>query len=82
MKSAELKKLVGAIKKKFKGKVRSEKVDKAGRYRLEVVAPGFGKLTQLQRQDQVWEVVDEVLSREATLDISLILTYSPAELAH
>jgi stress-induced morphogen len=77
----ELKKLVTAIKKKFPGEVRVEKINSKGRVRLEVTSQKFTRMTQLQRQDSVWEVVDHVLSREAILDISLILTHSPAELA-
>jgi hypothetical protein len=37
-------------------------------------------MPHLRRQDQAWKVVDRVLPREATLDVSLILTYDPADL--
>jgi acid stress-induced BolA-like protein IbaG/YrbA len=81
MNPSELKKLVAAIKKKFPGEVRVEKVNSKGRVRLEVISQKFTRMSQLKRQDTVWELVDQVLSREAILDVSLILTHSPAELA-
>jgi stress-induced morphogen len=81
MSESERKKLVASLKKEFRGTVHSEKVGPKGRFRLEVISPKFKKMTQLQRQDAVWDVVNDALSREATLDVSLILTYSPAELA-
>ena len=81
MTGIELKKLTIALHKKFGAEVRHEKVNGKGRYRLEVISPKFTRMAQLRRQDAVWAVVDKVLPREATLDISLILTYSPAELA-
>lgn len=86
MSEGERKKLVALLKKRFEATVRSEKVNSEGRFRLEVISPKFTKMGQLQRQDSVWAVVDEavvdqILSRESVLDISLIITYSPAELA-
>ena len=32
-------------------------------------------------KDDVWEVVDATLPRDATLDVSLILAFAPDELA-
>jgi hypothetical protein len=37
----------------------------------------FDDMPQLRRQDEIWEVVDETLPREATLDISIILAFAP-----
>ncbi len=74
--------LISAIRSRFDGaEVQAEEAGRAGRFRFHVVAPEFRELTQLQRQDAVWQVVDHALSREASLDVSLILTYSPADLA-
>lgn len=80
------KKLVDVLKKQFGGKIHSEEVNSKGRFRLEMVSPKFRKMSQLQRQDAVWAVVDKAvadgtLPREVVLDISLILTYSPADAA-
>jgi acid stress-induced BolA-like protein IbaG/YrbA len=81
MSASDLKKLTASLRKKFGGEVGYERINSKGRYRLEIISPKFAKMTQLQRQDSVWAVVDQVLSRQATLGISMILTYSPAELA-
>jgi stress-induced morphogen len=81
MSENERKKLVASLQKKFAATVRFEKVNSKGRLRFEMVSPKFTKMSQLQRQDSVWAVVDQVLPRSAILDISLILTYSPGELA-
>ena len=76
-----VKQLSEALRQRFNAEVEVERVGEGGRYRFAVIAPRFGKMTQLQRQDAVWEVVDAILPREATLDISLILTYAPRDLA-
>lgn len=71
-----------ALKKRFEAEVEAEQVGPNGRYRFAVVSRQFEKMPRLDRQDRVWDVVDEVLPREATLDISLILAYAPDELEH
>jgi len=68
------------LERRFGAKVDAEQVS-PGRFRLAVVSPQFAQWTPLHRQDEVWKVVDEVVSREQTLDITLILTYAPGELA-
>jgi hypothetical protein len=45
------------------------------------MSPQFERMEQLRRQDLIWDVVDQTLPREATLDISLILAFAPSELA-
>lgn len=77
----ELDGLVAAIKAAFSAEVEIEQVDPKGRYRLGVVSASFEGMTQLQRQDAIWDLVDTKLSREASLDVSLILAYTPSELA-
>jgi acid stress-induced BolA-like protein IbaG/YrbA len=82
MTSAHVNKLTRELEKQFDAKVEAEKIGPKGRYRFAVVSPKFKKMTQLKRQDAIWAVVDKVLSRDATLDISLILAYAPEELEH
>ena len=72
--------MVGALSKKFEAKVGAELVGRPGRYRFTVVSQKFAKMTQLARQDAIWKIVDETLSREASLDVSLILAYAPEDL--
>lgn len=71
--------LKAALEKAFEAEVEAEKVaDK--RYRFSVVSPKFAKMSQLKRQDAVWNEVDKVLSKEDALGVSLILAYAPEEL--
>ena len=79
MKDRDVRRLKEELQKKFKAEVEVEKISK-GRFRLSVVSPMFKRMGQMTRQDRVWELVDEVLSRDATLDVSLILTFAPNEL--
>lgn len=73
--------ILGALQQRFDAEVDIEPVNGDGRYRLAVVSPQFRTMTQLQRQDAIWSLVDQTLSRQATLDISLILAFAPGELA-
>jgi hypothetical protein len=72
--------LKAALRKKFAGKVDAERINGRGRYRFAVISPRFARMAHLKRQDAIWEVVDSILPREATLDISLILAFAPKEL--
>ena len=76
----QVKQLSDALKKRFGGKVDFEAVNGKGRYRFAVTTKRFDDVPHLKRQDAIWEVVDEVLSREAKLGISLILAYAPKDL--
>ncbi len=71
--------LAEALRGRFGGEVDVEPVNGAGRYRFAVVSPRFDGVPHLRRQDEAWEVVDATLSREETLDISLILTIAPSD---
>jgi stress-induced morphogen len=73
--------LVKALQKRFGGKAEFEAVNEHGRYRFAITSKRFNNMTHLQRQDDVWKVVDDVLTREATLDVSMILAFAPADLA-
>ncbi len=82
MTKAQISALTQAIRKRFAAaKVEAEAVNGHGRYRIAVISPQFKKMTQLERQDALWAIVDKTLPREATLDISLILAFAPTELA-
>lgn len=82
MTKAQAAKLKAELTKAFDAtKVEVEQVDaKQGRYRFAIISPEFNKIPHLTRQDQIWEVVDQVLSRESADDITLILAYAPDEL--
>jgi acid stress-induced BolA-like protein IbaG/YrbA len=73
--------LAAALRARFRAELDVERVGDHMRYRFAVVSPDFAQMPQLQRQDAVWGVVDATLPREATLDVSLILTFAPGELA-
>lgn len=71
--------LAEVFRDRFAADVDSEAIGK-GRFRFAVTSAKFNKMSPLRRQDKVWSIVDEVLPREAVLDISLILALSPREL--
>jgi stress-induced morphogen len=77
----QVNRLKRALEDHFDAEVEAERVNAKGRYRFAVVSSRFNKMPHLKRQDAIWEVVDETLSPEASLDISLILAYAPKELA-
>ncbi len=73
--------VVNALRDGLRAEVESEMINGRGRYRFSVVSPMFENVPHTQRQDRVWAAVDQVLRRDDTLDISLILAYAPSELA-
>jgi stress-induced morphogen len=73
--------LAQSLRRKFGGETEFEAVNKQGRYRFAIVSKRFNKMSQLKRQDEVWKIVDQVLPRGASMDISTILAYAPADLA-
>lgn len=79
MTKKQVDKLKQAFADRFDAKVEAEKIA-PGRYRFSVVSDRFKRRQQLQRQDDLWKVADEILPRQATVDISLILAYAPDEL--
>jgi stress-induced morphogen len=66
------------FKTRFSAEVSSTEVS-PGRFRFTIISPHFEKMPRMRRQDEVWEMVDQVLNREAALDVSLILTFAPGE---
>lgn len=74
--------LVSAIQEIVEdGEVSVEKVSSAPRYRVAVVAPKFGRMPHMRRQDLLWGIVDQVLSPEDQLKLTLILAFAPDELS-
>ena len=73
--------LADALRRKFSAEVEVQAVNGNGRYRFAIVSQDLQRMNQLERQDAIWEVVDATLPRNATIDVSLILAFSPAELA-
>ena len=66
------------LEKEFAGRVELEDVG-GGRYRFAIVSERFAAMSQLQRQDIAWSAVDGAISRDKSLDISLIVTLAPDE---
>lgn len=81
MTQAQAEMLVAALARQFDAEVEAEPIGGNGRFRFAIVSPQFAGLPQLQRQDAIWQVVDGVLPREATLDVSMILAFEPGEFA-
>jgi hypothetical protein len=48
-------------------------------YRVGVLAPKFKLLKHSERQDLVWRIVEQALSPDEMLQISMILTLTPSE---
>ena len=80
MTPAQANALKSALRKTFPGRVEAERLNGRGRYRFAIVSTQFAKMSHLRRQDVIWKVVDSILPRQATVDISLILAFAPHEL--
>ncbi len=81
MTKTEAQSLKLALEKQFGGQAEFEPVSRPGRYRFAVRSKKFGKMSHMKRQDEAWKIVDRVLERDAALDISLILTFAPQDMA-
>ncbi|HEY8746623.1 MAG TPA: hypothetical protein VIM11_01525 [Tepidisphaeraceae bacterium] len=81
MTQQEAESLADALRGHFEADVDMELVNDRGRYRFAVVSKQFQSMNDLERQDEVWKIVDRTMPRAATLDISLILAFAPEELA-
>lgn len=78
MTQEEAARVVEQLKDRFAAEVASTEVS-PGRFRFTVVSSRFESMPRMRRQDEVWELVDQVLDREAALDVSLILALAPNE---
>lgn len=72
--------LAQSLEKKFGGHAEFEALERAGQYRFAIASTRFKRMGVLKRQDKVWEVVNKILSRDESLDVSMILTFAPSEL--
>lgn len=63
----------------LKVQVRFELVPKTKFWRIYVVAPVFKRMMFFERQDYVWRIAQDVLSRDERFCISMIVTLSPRE---
>jgi hypothetical protein len=71
--------LAGAFAKRFIAHVEIEEIS-PGRFRFNIFSKHYGDITHFDRQDQAWEVVDQILmTREEADDISSILTIGPED---
>lgn len=74
-----IERLEKAFKTELRARVEVERVA-PGRYRFAVVSKKFDRMRPLRRQDLIWQIVDETLTREQVLAISLIVAYAPKDL--
>jgi hypothetical protein len=81
MTQVQAKSLAESLARQFGGDAEFEPVNEKGRYRFAIETNRFNGVPHLQRQDEIWDFVNEVVPREETLDISLILAFAPADLA-
>jgi stress-induced morphogen len=72
--------LADALRRDFPGTVEVELVSGTNRFRIAVVSDRFERMPHLKRQDEVWRLVDAILDREQSLQISMLLTYAPSEI--
>jgi acid stress-induced BolA-like protein IbaG/YrbA len=63
------------------GGVDLESVNGNGRYQFAIVSPQFSNMPQLDRQDAVWDAIRGKISQSVSIDILMILAFSPEELA-
>src|SRR5688572_30254910 len=64
--------LVASIRERFVGEVEAEPdADNRNRYQFWVFSPQFKGMTHLQRQDALWKLVEQLLSREEQLDVTM-----------
>lgn len=81
MTSDQAQQLVDLMRDRFGGDVEAEPdEDKGSRYQFWVFSPQFKGMTHLQRQDALWKLVEQELSREAQLDVAMIWTFAPGEI--
>ncbi len=78
MTNEKAKLLADAFERRFTAHVEVEEIS-PGRFRFNIFSKHYGDITHLTRQDQAWDVVDQVLVREELDDISSILTIGPED---
>ena len=81
MTSEQADQLVASIRARFLGDVEAEPdEDNRNRYQFWVFSPQFAGMSHLERQDELWKIVEQVLPREEQLDVAMIWTFAPGEI--
>jgi stress-induced morphogen len=65
----------------LKAKIKVEQIKGTKLFRVEVISSQFAALRPSERQDLVWRILGEELSREERFHISRVSTFTPDELA-
>lgn len=71
----------GLQERSIKARAELQASELKGRYQLFVVAPAFGRLSEAERQDVIWRVLQERWAREDQLRLTLVLGLSDREAA-
>ena len=66
------------LRKRFTALVEIDEV-RPGRFRFEVLSKHYGTASLLDRQDQAWEVVNKLLTRDEEMDVSIIHMLGPED---
>ena len=69
----------GFAEREINARVELEESGLPGRYRIYITAPEFEQLTEVERQDVLWQILRERWTREDQLRITLALTLSQQE---
>jgi len=78
MTEEKAKQLSDDFTKRFTAHVEIEQIS-PGRFRFEIYSKHYGDASLFARQDQAWEVVNRLLTREEKDDVSLLLTIGPED---
>jgi stress-induced morphogen len=69
------------LERRFNADVDLEPVNSNGRYQFALVSPAFSQMTQLDRQDEVWSALRSEISDDISIDVLMVLAFSPEEFA-
>lgn len=61
--------------------VESEGVPQTKLFRIYVTSPEFVEMSHMERQDLVWRIIDDILSDDEQLNISMVLTIAKEDVA-
>jgi hypothetical protein len=76
----QAKMVADALAKRFTAYVEPDEVA-PGRFSFRVFSKHYDDIPGLQRQEQAWEVVDRILSRDESEDVVLVILYGPEDVA-
>ena len=72
--------LASALEQRLPGARQQHEIVRHDRYRFEVVWDRFDQMEHPERQKIVWDIADEVLSKEDLWKVSMILTLGQDDL--